>query len=209
MTRIKICGITNLEDALLAATLGADALGFIFAPSPRQINSAKAREIIKKIPPFISSVGVFVNEKPGKIKELVNECSLDYIQLHGEEPPEFCQSLFPQKIIKTFRIKDEKSLEQVSSYFQVRAILLDTFVKGKAGGTGITFNWQLAREAKKMGKPIILSGGLSPKNVREAIESAAPFAVDISSGIESHPGKKDRVKLAGFIKAVREIPQNG
>ena len=205
MMRIKICGITNLEDALLAAGLGADALGFIFAPSPRQINSAKAREIIKKIPPFISSVGVFVNEKLEKIRELADECFLDYIQLHGEEPPEFCRSLLPQKIIKSFRIKEKKSLEQVSSYFQLRAILLDTFVEGKAGGTGITFNWQLAREAKKTGKPVILSGGLSPENVRQAIKSVAPFAVDVSSGIESHPGKKDKVKLAAFIKVVREI----
>ncbi|MEA3368869.1 MAG: phosphoribosylanthranilate isomerase [Candidatus Ratteibacteria bacterium] len=209
MTRIKICGITNLEDALLAASLGADAVGFIFAPSPRQINLAKARDIIKKIPPFISPVGVFVNEKLEKIRETADECPLDYIQLHGEEPPEFCRSLFPQKIIKTFRIKDEKSLERVSSYFQVRAILLDTFVEGQAGGTGKTFNWRLAEETKKIGRPIILSGGLSPQNVRQAIESAAPFAVDVSSGIESHPGKKDRVKLAAFIKAVREIPQNG
>ena len=208
MTRIKICGITNLEDALLAAGLGADALGFIFAPSPRQINSAKAREIIKKIPPFISSVGVFVNEKLEKIRKLADECLLDYIQLHGEESPEFCRTLLPQKIIKSFRIKEKKSLEQVSSYFQLRAILLDTFVEGKAGGTGTTFNWQLAREIKKTGKPIILSGGLSPENVRQAIESVAPFAVDVSSGIESHPGKKDKVRLTAFIKGVREISLN-
>ena len=205
MTRIKICGITNLEDALLAVGLGVDALGFIFASSPRQVNSVKAREIIKKIPPFISSVGVFVNEKLEKIRELADECFLDYIQLHGEEPPEFCRGLRPEKIIKSFRIKDEKSLKQVFSYSQLSAILLDTFMEGKAGGTGTTFNWQIAGEAKKTGKPIILSGGLSPENVRQAIESVTPFAVDVSSGIESHPGKKDKVKLTAFIKAVRSL----
>lgn len=206
MTRIKICGITNLDDALLAADLGADALGFIFAPSPRQISLSNAQEIIKEIPPFVSCVGVFVNENIEEIREAVYKCSLDYIQLHGEESPEFCQNLLhlPQEIIKTIRVKDKKSLEEVKSYLPVKAILLDTFAEDKAGGTGKTFNWNLAKEAKKAGKPIILSGGLSPENVRQAIESVNPYAVDVSSNIESYPGRKNREKLTAFIKAVRE-----
>lgn len=204
MARIKICGITNLEDALLAVQLGADALGFIFAESPRRINLSQAQEIIKKIPPLVSCIGVFVNENQRKIKEVAQRCSLDCIQLHGQESPEYCQSLFPLKIIKSIRIKDEKSLKEIKSYFLVKAILLDTFLEGKAGGTGITFNWLLAKKAQKAGIPIILSGGLSPENVQKAIELVKPFAVDVSSGVESYPGKKDKKKLEAFIKIVKE-----
>jgi len=204
MTRIKICGVTNLDDALLAADLGVDALGFIFASSPRKISLSKAKGIIKKIPPFISLVGVFVNERLKKVKEIAGECALDYIQLHGEEPPEFCQALYPYKVIKTIRVKDKESLEKISSYLKVKAVLLDTFVKGKPGGTGKIFNWNLAKEAQKSGKPIILSGGLSSENVRKAIELVNPYAVDVSSNIESSPGRKNREKLKAFIKAVRD-----
>jgi len=202
--RIKICGITNLEDALFCARLGADALGFIFASSPRKISLSKAQEIIKGLPPFISSVGVFVNEKPAKIKETAQRCSLDYIQLHGEETADFCQSLFPQKIIKSIRIKDRGSLNLLESFSRVKAFLLDTYVQGKAGGTGRTFNWHLAKEAKKAGLPIILSGGLSPENVREAIKLVQPVAVDASSSLESSPGKKDKAKVEFFIRTIKK-----
>ena len=204
MTRIKICGITNLEDALLAAELGVDALGFIFASSPRKIDSSKAEEIAGKMSPFITLGGVFVNETIDKIREVVEKVPLDFIQLHGEEGADFSKKLSFCKVIKTIRVKDKESLKGFEAYKEVRAFLLDTYIKGKAGGTGKTFDWRLAREAKSYGKPIILSGGLTPENVCQAIAEVKPYSVDASSGVESSPGKKDREKLKAFIKRVRE-----
>jgi phosphoribosylanthranilate isomerase len=190
--KIKICGITNREDALLAVDLGADSLGFIFAESPRQIDSEKARAIIHNLPPFIKTVGVFVNEGSGKIKKIQAECGLDLIQLHGDESPEQCRDLMPYSI-KALRIKDEKDIEGIDIYKStVRAMLLDTYQKGKAGGTGKTFDWSLALKAKETGIPIILAGGLSPENIQEAITTVKPYAVDINSGIEERPGKKSQ-----------------
>ena len=153
MTRVKICGITNLEDALLAIGMGADALGFIFAESPRQITPIDARTIIHSLPPLVKTVGVFVNEKPARIKEIKSFCGLDLIQLHGEESPEICQDLMPQAI-KAFRIQNETDIKNINRYQgAVRAILLDTFQQGKAGGTGQTFDWSLALKAKETGLP--------------------------------------------------------
>jgi phosphoribosylanthranilate isomerase len=202
MVRIKICGITNLEDALLAAGLGADALGFIFYPkSPRKVDPEVARAIVAQLPPFVAAVGVFVDEAAAVVQELAGQVGLDWVQLHGQESPEFCRSL-GRKVIKGFRIRDEKSLLELEPYRNaVQAFLLDTYKKGQVGGTGEVFDWHLAREAKNFGR-IILAGGLSPGNVAQAIVTARPDAVDAASGTEAAPGKKDPAKLRAFFKAV-------
>jgi phosphoribosylanthranilate isomerase len=201
MVRIKICGITNIEDALLAAELGADALGFIFyARSPRHVAPEIAREIIAQLPPFVAAVGVFVDEAAADVQELAANAGLDWIQLHGQESPDYCRSL-GHKVIKGFRIQDEGSLRQLADYQgAAQALLLDTYKKGQVGGTGEIFDWQLARKAKKYG-PIILAGGLNPDNVAAAIAAAGPAAVDTASGTEAAPGKKDPAKLRAFFKA--------
>lgn len=203
MTKIKICGITNLEDALLAADLGVDALGFIFAKSPRQITPAKVLEISRKLPPFISRVGVFVDAFPENINSVADICGLDIIQLHGSESPEQIQR-FKKKVIKAFRIKSVADLEEFPAY-KVDAYLLDSYSSELPGGTGKTFDWKLALEAKKFGRPIILSGGLTPENVAEAIKITGPYAVDASSGVEERPGKKDKEKLKRFVEAIRSV----
>lgn len=201
-TRVKICGITNIDDALCAVQLGVDALGFVFAPSPRQVVVSKVKDIVEKLPPWISTVGVFVNEKPARVLRI----GLDWIQLHGEESPDYCREL-GLKVIKTIRVKDRASLEKIPQY-PVAGILLDTYdpdlsgVPPKMGGTGKGFNWDLAVEAKKFGKPIILAGGLNPENVAEAISKVQPYGVDVSSGIESSPGRKDYEKMKRFMEIV-------
>lgn len=201
--RIKICGTTNLDDALLAADLGADALGFIFyPPSPRYVAPETAREIIAHLPPFVAAVGVFVDEDAAQVQDVAARAGLDWVQLHGRESPEYCRSL-GRKVIKGFRIKDETSLLELEAYRgAVQAMLLDTYKKGQVGGTGTAFDWRLAREAKKFGR-IILAGGLNPENVAQAIQVAAPDAVDTASGTEAAPGRKDPEKLRAFCKAVR------
>jgi phosphoribosylanthranilate isomerase len=206
MVKIKICGITNLEDALLAAELGADALGFIFYPkSPRSVATETAREIIAQLPPFVAAVGVFVDEEAAVVQELVASLGLDWVQLHGQESPEYCRSL-GRKVIKGFRIKNEASLKELALYRgSVQAFLLDTYKKGQVGGTGEVFDWHLARAAKPYGR-IILAGGLTPGNVARAIEVALPAAVDAASGTEAAPGRKDPEKLRGFFKAVAQAP---
>ena len=203
MVRIKICGITNLEDALLAAGLGADALGFIFYPkSPRKVAQEAAREIIAQLPPFVLSVGVFVDEDAALVRDLAARVGLDWLQLHGQESPEYCRSL-GRRVIKGFRIRDENSLLDLAAYRgAAQALLLDTYKQGQAGGTGETFDWRLAKEARQFG-PIILAGGLNPDNVARAIEMAQPQAVDVGSGVETAPGKKDPEKLKRFFAAIR------
>lgn len=205
MVRIKICGITNLEDALLAATLGADALGFIFYPkSPRYVAPETVREIIAHLPPFVVSVGVFVDEDAGVVRELAAKVGLDWVQLHGQESPDYCRSL-GRRVIKGFRIKDESSLKDLEPFQgAVQAFLLDTYKKGQVGGTGETFDWHLAREAKKYGQ-IILAGGLSPENVAQAIQIVQPQAVDTASGTEAAPGKKDPEKLRTFFAGIKGV----
>jgi len=203
MVRIKICGITNLEDALLAADLGADALGFIFYPkSPRKVAPEAARAIIAQLPPLVTTVGVFVDEDAAAVRELAARLGLDWVQLHGQESPDYCRSL-GRRVIKGFRVQDQHSLAALEAYRgAAQALLLDTYKKGQIGGTGETFNWALAREAQKYG-PIILAGGLNPENVAQAIAAAQPQAVDVASGVESAPGKKDPEKLRRFFAAVR------
>lgn len=202
MVRIKICGITNLEDALLAAELGADALGFIFYPkSPRQVDPEAARAIIAQLPPFVAAVGVFVDEEAAVVRDLAARVGLDWVQLHGQESPEYCRDL-GCKVIKGFRIRDEKSLLELAPYRDaVQAFLLDTYKKGHVGGTGESFDWRLARAARKYGR-IILAGGLTPQNVAQAIATVQPDAVDAASGTEASPGKKDPARLRAFFEAI-------
>ncbi len=205
MTWIKICGITNVEDALEAVELGADALGFIFyEKSPRKITKEKAKEIIARIQhpgSRIQTVGLFVDELAERVAEIASYCHLDILQFHGDETPDYCQR-FPQKIIKAFRIKNEESLVNIPKY-EVDYYLLDTYSEEFPGGTGRAFDWGLAEAAKKFAKPIILSGGLNPENIVEALKKVSPFGVDVSSGVESSPGKKDHKKLKEFITKVR------
>jgi len=199
---VKICGITNLEDSLIAVELGAGALGFIFAHSPRRITQQKARKIISAIPPFIKTVGVFVNEGLAAIKEVKHYCGLDLVQLHGDESPDFCRALMPDTI-KALRIKDSLSLTSIKAYHgKVRALLLDTYSKEKFGGTGKTFDWKLALKIKKLEIPIILSGGLGPSNIIGAISTVKPYAVDVSSGVEERTGKKSHILMKDLMEKV-------
>ncbi len=203
--RIKICGITNLDDALLAVELGAHALGFIFSlQSPRKVEPEAARRIITHLPPFVLTVGVFVDEESAVVRDLAAGVGLDWIQLHGSEPPDYCLSL-ERRVIKAFRVRDESSLSEMEKYRDaVPAFLLDTYKPGQVGGTGETFNWDLARQARKYG-PIILAGGLTPDNISQAIITARPQAVDVASGVEAAPGKKDPEKLRAFFNAIKRV----
>ncbi len=191
--RLKICGITRAEDALLAASLGVHALGFIFyKKSPRYISPERASEIIAQIPPFVQTVGVFVNEAMEKIRNIASFCGLNLIQLHGNESPLFCEKL-SLACIKAFRIKDETSLKNMAAYKEkVRGFLVDTYKKDQPGGTGESFNWELAIKAKVYNVPIILAGGLAPDNIKRAVEIVQPYALDVNSGIEKAPGIKDK-----------------
>ncbi|MBW1918183.1 MAG: phosphoribosylanthranilate isomerase [Deltaproteobacteria bacterium] len=202
MVRVKICGLTNLADAQLACELGAQALGFIFYPkSPRYVAPDTARQIISQLPPLVLSVGVFVDEELAAVRELAAQIGLDWLQLHGEEPPDYCQAL-GRNIIKVIPVKDETSLELMAAYQgRVRAFLLDTYKSGQKGGTGQTFDWPLARRAKAWG-PVILAGGLNPENVAAAVRAVQPQAVDVASGVEATPGRKDPEKLKAFFKAL-------
>jgi phosphoribosylanthranilate isomerase len=205
MLKVKICGITNFEDASMAVGLGAHALGFIFASSPRRIEPEQARDIIERIPPFVKSVGVFVDEDPEVIREITRFCGIDLIQLHGDEPPDLCRALMPIAI-KAIRIKGNDSLSSVKSYHgKVRAFLLDTFSKDMAGGTGKCFDWDLAIKIKDIGVPIILAGGLGPDNIEDAISLVQPYAVDINSGIEERPGKKSPRLMDELFKKTRKV----
>ena len=202
---VKVCGITECEDALMAVKLGAGALGFIFAPSPRRILPEKVRSIISAIPPFVKTVGVFVNEEAAAIRELINYCGLDLVQLHGDEPPDFCRALMPYTI-KAVRIRGDSGPPMCSAYqTNVRALLLDTYVKDKAGGTGKTFDWQLAIKIKEAGIPLILSGGLGPGNIEEAIRVVRPYAVDVNSGVEDRPGKKSYRMMKELMEKVQIV----
>jgi len=205
MVRVKVCGITNYQDASMAVQLGAHALGFIFAPSPRQVTPEKARDIIRAIPPLAQAVGVFVDEDPATIRRIMRFCGLDLVQLHGDESPDVCHELMPYAI-KAFRLKDESSLSAIKSYRgRVRAILLDRYMEGKKGGTGRTFDWDLAIRAKDFEIPAILSGGLNPDNISEAISLVKPYAVDVNSGIEQSPGKKSPVLMSKLMEIIRKM----
>lgn len=200
MPKVKICGITNTEDALWAAECGSDAIGFIFYnKSPRYIEPDKAKTIIAALPPFIITVGVFVNEDYNDIRDIADLTGIAAIQLHGEESPSYC-NLVEGKLIKAIRVKNEKSIETMKKY-DVNAFLLDSFNKDSYGGSGLTFDWNLAKKATEYGK-VILSGGLNPDNVTEAIKKVGPYGVDVSSSVEKSPGIKDKKKVKEFIERV-------
>ncbi len=208
MIKIKICGITNKEDALWAVNLKVDALGFIFAASSRKVKPEIVQRIIELLPPFISSVGVFVNEDRKKVEEITESCALTTLQFHGQESPSYCEG-FKQKIVKALRIENKDILEKAVQYKdKVDAYLLDTYSPFAYGGTGKTFDWRIAKEIKEFGLPIILSGGLNPENIREAISEVEPYGVDVSSGIEKRPGKKNLEKLINFVRIVRETDES-
>jgi phosphoribosylanthranilate isomerase len=203
-TRVKICGITNLADAQSAVEAGADALGFNFYDkSPRFVTIQRAAEITKQIPPFVMRVGVFVNAQEEFVLRAIAEAGLTMLQFHGDELPEFCAQ-FGLMSMKAFRMRDEKSLAELPQ-FQTDAYLLDAFSPEARGGTGEKFNWELAVEAQKFGKPIFLAGGLTPENVADAVRKVNPFGVDVASGVESSPGKKDPAKVKAFIAAAKSV----
>jgi phosphoribosylanthranilate isomerase len=203
MVRVKICGITNPEDALMAVDAGADALGFVFhEKSPRFITPDKAAEIIRELPPFVTTVGLFVNPDIGFVNSTTDRCGLDIVQLHGEETADFC-SRVNRRVVKVFRIRNEESLVAIKDY-RVSGFLLDAYSAEAYGGTGKTFNWDFARDAKKFG-PVVLAGGLTPENVMQAVEHVMPYAVDVSSGVEAAPGKKDSCKVIEFIKRAKGL----
>lgn len=203
-TRIKICGITNREDALLAVKCGADALGFVFSESPRQIEPEQADAIIQELPPFVLTVGVFVNAPRDQVFEVLDSCALDVIQLHGDETPTRCLELkeYNKRVVKAIRVKDAGSFKGLESY-HVDGFLLDAHVAGMRCGTGKSFEWDLLKKVK-IKKPIILSGGLHADNVIEAIKVVRPYGVDASSRLEKSPGKKDPAKVRAFIEAVKK-----
>lgn len=200
--KVKMCGVTNVADALAAAEAGADMIGLNFYEgSPRHLTLAQAVEIHRALPPFVLRVGVFVNPDEDLVIRALGDCGLSLLQFHGDEPSEFCTQ-FGAMSLKAFRIRDAASLAAVEN-FQTDAFLLDAHSKSGLGGTGETFNWDLAVEAQKFGKPIFLAGGLTPENVTDAVRQVQPFAVDVSSGVESAPGKKDVKKVRAFIAAAR------
>jgi phosphoribosylanthranilate isomerase len=201
-TRIKICGITSVEDALAAARLGADAIGLVFyPPSPRYVEVEQAAEIAAALPPFVTTVALFVNADEQTIADVVSRVRIDLIQFHGNECKDYC-GLHQRPYIKAVRMSDDVDLDkQLNDFSQARGLLLDTYKAGVPGGTGEQFNWD--RVPAHLADKIILAGGLTPENVKDAVVQVHPYAVDVSGGVESAPGKKDEEKMARFIEAVR------
>jgi phosphoribosylanthranilate isomerase len=201
--RVKICGITCLEDAMLAVEAGADALGFMFyPPSPRSVRPDAVRRIVELLPPFVARVGVFVNADEEQIRLTIREAGIDTIQLHGKEPVELCRNLAPLPVMKAFRMEGPGSLNALTPYTGC-AWLLDSYVAGVFGGTGQTFNWDLACEAVRRGGKVVLAGGLTPDNVARAVAAVSPYGVDVSSGVETSPGKKDPDKVRAFVREAK------
>ncbi|MHB8483804.1 MAG: phosphoribosylanthranilate isomerase [Nitrospiria bacterium] len=202
MIKLKICGMTNLADAQMAVLYGADALGFIFYPkSPRRVMVQTVKEIIQALPPFVTTVGVFVNETVETIRETVQQCGLSVVQLHGDESPEFCKRL-GFRVIKAIRVSGPEDLKRIGEY-DVQGILLDAYHPDFYGGTGMPMNWNNLRGIGG-GKPVILSGGLTPENVQRAIQTVSPYGVDVCTGVEESPGKKSPEKMKLFIKNAKE-----
>lgn len=203
--RVKICGITSLDDALAAADAGVDALGFNFyAKSPRYVSLAKAAGIMKKMPPFVSRVGVFVNPSQGEVERALASARFDWLQFHGDEDADFVSRFPGDMVIKAVRVSDKKDLKGLNAFRGCAAFLLDAYSAEAYGGTGKAFRWDIALEAKKRyQRPVILAGGLTPQNVAEAVKKVKPWAVDTASGVESAPGKKDREKVRQFVAAAK------
>lgn len=208
MVKIKICGITNEEDAKVVVAAGADALGFVlYRKSPRFVEPAVVRAIVAGLPPFVLPVGVFVNEEPKRVRALMDECGLALAQLHGDETASYCQDL-GRPVMKALRLKDRGTclaLAEFSGRANVRGFLIDAFSNQAYGGTGQTVDWGLAQEVAQS-MPVVLAGGLTPTNVAEAITRVRPYGVDVSSGVELSPGKKDHDKVKAFIHAARLVP---
>jgi phosphoribosylanthranilate isomerase len=205
MTKIKICGITNKTDAIEANNLGTDMVGFVFyRGSKRAVEPKTVKDITNELPDRIAKVGVFVDEDAGKVLDIAQECSLDILQFHGDEKAEYCDRFRNDyKVIKAFRIKDKSSLKNINNY-DVDFYLLDTHSGSSKGGTGKSFDWKII-EGFELLKPVILSGGLTPDNVIKAIQNVAPYGVDVSSGVEKEPGKKDPDLVKRFVQNVRKI----
>jgi len=209
MIRVKICGNVTLKDTMAAVDAGADAVGFVFyAKSPRVVSPKAVAEIVAQLPPFVTPVGVFVNETPDVVRHIMSRCGLAYAQLHGEELPAYCAEL-GLPVLKGIRVRSREDLASVPSY-AVAAVLLDAYVEGRSGGTGATFDWALAVEAQAAlaveatpYRPMILAGGLTPDNVGDAIRLVQPYGVDVSSGVESSPGVKDHAKVRAFVAHVK------
>ncbi|MBS1257250.1 MAG: N-(5'-phosphoribosyl)anthranilate isomerase [Candidatus Scalindua arabica] len=202
MTKVKICGIKTLSDAKVAVDYGADAIGFVFAESVRNVSKEKARAIVRKLPPFVTTVGLFVNDTAENIEAICRFCGLDAIQLHGNERPSLLNKLKAFKTIKAFRIQNEKDILPIKKY-KPDAILLDGYSEKNMGGTGTSFDWKIVKDIRTS-IPIIVAGGLTPLNVSRAIKIVKPYGVDVSSGVESSPGKKDRKLIKKFIDAVKK-----
>ncbi len=203
MIRVKICGITRLEDALIARDAGADAVGFVFAKSSRKVSPEKAREITSQLGPLISTVGVFVNEKTSTILRIAQKCKLSAVQLHGDETSQAVRALASGslKVIKAFRVADHLNFDKIAK-FPANALLLDTFSSGQYGGTGKTFDWAKLKKLKTSA-PLIVSGGLRPDNVGQLLKICEPYGVDVSSGVEKSPGIKDPFLIRKFIENVK------
>ncbi|HSI38355.1 MAG TPA: phosphoribosylanthranilate isomerase [Methylotenera sp.] len=205
-TRVKICGITRVEDALKAVELGADAIGLVFyVPSPRSVSIQQAMEIANQVPAFVSVVGLFVDADAGFVNEVISQVKLDLLQFHGDETPEEC-ARYRMPFIKAIRVKADTNLVQYADKFTAaKALLLDAYTEGVAGGTGNVFDWNLI--PKNLAKPVILAGGLTVNNVAQAIEQVQPYAVDISGGVEATKGIKDAAKIAAFMQQVYGVNQ--
>lgn len=206
MTAIKICGITRKEDALAAARHGANAIGLVFyTKSPRHVTAVQAVELMQALPPFVMSVGLFVDASIEDVMQTLGSVRLDLLQFHGDETPDYCRQIFRQSgvpYIKALRVKPDVDLLQYAlGYQDAKALLLDAYVEGIHGGTGATFDWALI--PKKLPLPVVLSGGLTPENVTAAVKAARPWAVDVSSGVESSKGIKDAARIAAFVTGVR------
>ncbi len=203
MTLIKICGITNIEDAIECVRLGANMLGFVLADSPRRADVDTVKHIGRIIGGDARTVGVFTQESEYVISTF-HECNLNYVQLHGNQSEEFAQKIGADSVIRVARVQNQETIDALATHQAAAFYLLDTYKKGVAGGTGKVFDWDIAIRAKSLGKPLILSGGLNPNNVAEAIRVVRPYAVDVSSGVEKSPGKKDFAKVKEFIDNVRK-----
>lgn len=215
MVRIKICGITQAQDAVAAAEAGADAIGLVFAPSPRRVTLVAAKQIVRALPPWISAVGVFVNAEPSTIRRAIDTVGIGEVQLHGEESPEIIAKLAGVRVIRALRVRDRRFLEDLRIWHQagVSAILLDAFSKDVRGGSGKRFDWDLVSairlgDAIPAGVRLILAGGLTPDNVASGIRAVRPWGVDVSSGVESRPGLKSAEKIERFVAAVRSAGDN-
>jgi len=207
MTKIKICGITNLEDARAVVNMKIDALGFVFYPkSPRYILPDKAEQVCRLVPPSILCIGVFVNEEKDRVLQIAKQCQLDGLQFHGNETPKYCSYFPTHMVIKSFPLASKEDMKSIKHY-KVQAILVDAFDSVRIGGTGKKSNWELAKEAKNFG-PLILAGGLNEANIQDAIRSVNPYAVDVSSGLEISPGVKDHTQMKAFVRKVREIERS-